>query len=140
MQQKQPNNPLHGVKLETVVTELVDHFGWQTLAERININCFKSDPSVKSSLKFLRKTPWARDKVEALYLATLTNSFTKTAAATRNKTNRSNEETAQSPKTAQSKQTAQSGKTAPSDKTTRSKQASPDDSKPKPNVNPWGNR
>ncbi|MGO3345828.1 MAG: VF530 family DNA-binding protein [Marinomonas sp.] len=64
----QVNNPLHGLKLEKIVTDLVTHFGWEELAIRININCFKSDPSVKSSLKFLRKTPWARDKVEALYL------------------------------------------------------------------------
>ena len=67
----QPNNPLHGITLETVVTELVKHFGWVSLAERININCFKSDPSIKSSLKFLRKTQWARVKVEALYVTTL---------------------------------------------------------------------
>ena len=66
----QANNPLHGVKLEKIVTHLVEHYGWEELAIRININCFKSDPSVKSSLKFLRKTPWARDKVEALFLET----------------------------------------------------------------------
>ncbi|QUX94601.1 transporter [Marinomonas sp. CT5] len=66
----QANNPLHGVKLEKVVTDLVEHYGWEELAIRININCFKSDPSVKSSLKFLRKTPWARDKVESLFLDT----------------------------------------------------------------------
>lgn len=66
----QVNNPLHGVKLEKIVTDLVAHYGWEELAIRININCFKSDPSVKSSLKFLRKTPWARDKVEALFLDT----------------------------------------------------------------------
>ncbi|SEQ53775.1 Uncharacterized conserved protein [Neolewinella agarilytica] len=64
----QPNNPLHGVKLATIVESLVEHYGWETLATKININCFKSNPSVKSSLKFLRRTPWARDKVEALYL------------------------------------------------------------------------
>lgn len=64
----QVNNPLHGVKLEKIVTDLVEHYGWEELSIRININCFKSDPSVKSSLKFLRKTPWARDKVEALFL------------------------------------------------------------------------
>ena len=66
----QVNNPLHGIKLEKIVTDLVAHYGWEELAIRININCFKSDPSVKSSLKFLRKTPWARDKVEALFLET----------------------------------------------------------------------
>jgi uncharacterized protein (DUF2132 family) len=66
----QPNNPLHGVTLETVVTKLADRYGWDGLAQRININCFKSDPSIKSSLKFLRKTQWARDKVESLYIST----------------------------------------------------------------------
>ncbi|MBD5769566.1 VF530 family protein [Marinomonas colpomeniae] len=70
MSETQANNPLHGIKLEKVVTDLVEHYGWEELAIRININCFKSDPSVKSSLKFLRKTPWARDKVEALFLET----------------------------------------------------------------------
>ena len=66
----QANNPLHGVTLEKVVTSLEDYYGWNGLAERININCFKKDPSVKSSLKFLRKTPWAREKVEQLYIHT----------------------------------------------------------------------
>ncbi|MGO2511105.1 MULTISPECIES: VF530 family DNA-binding protein [Marinomonas] len=69
----QVNNPLHGVKLEKVVTDLVEHYGWEELSIRININCFKSDPSVKSSLKFLRKTPWAREKVEALFLETFSS-------------------------------------------------------------------
>lgn len=64
----QPKNPLHGVTLEQIVTALVDHFGWPALAQQIDINCFKIDPSVKSSLKFLRKTPWARQKVEELYV------------------------------------------------------------------------
>ena len=68
MSDDQQNNPLHGVTLESVVVKLVEHYGWEELANRININCFKSDPSVKSSLKFLRKTPWARQKVEELYL------------------------------------------------------------------------
>ena len=62
------NDPLHGKTLETIVTFLVDHFGWEDLALQININCFKSNPSVKSSLTFLRKTPWARKKVEDLYI------------------------------------------------------------------------
>ncbi len=66
----QPNNPLHGVTLETVVTQLVEHYGWEELGDRIRINCFISDPSIKSSLKFLRKTPWAREKVEALFIDT----------------------------------------------------------------------
>ena len=64
----QPKNPLHGITLETIVSELVEFFGWQDLAERIPIRCFSSDPSIASSLKFLRKTPWARAKVESLYL------------------------------------------------------------------------
>jgi uncharacterized protein (DUF2132 family) len=66
----QQNNPLHGITLENIVTQLVDYYGWDKLAQRVNINCFKSDPSVKSSLKFLRRTPWARAEVESLYLAT----------------------------------------------------------------------
>ncbi|MGI9275169.1 MAG: VF530 family DNA-binding protein [Endozoicomonas sp.] len=72
MTQQQPNNPLHGITLEQVVTRLVEHFGWDELGSRINIRCFNSDPSIKSSLKFLRKTPWARKKVEDLYIAILT--------------------------------------------------------------------
>ena len=64
----QPRNPLHGVTLEQMLTELVAHFGWAGLGERIALRCFTSDPSVSSSLKFLRKTPWAREKVEGLYL------------------------------------------------------------------------
>lgn len=70
MSHAQPNNPLHGLTLEKIVTRLVEHYDWDGLAERIDINCFKSDPSIKSSLKFLRKTQWARDKVEDLYLST----------------------------------------------------------------------
>ncbi|QQZ29042.1 MULTISPECIES: VF530 family DNA-binding protein [Thiothrix] len=65
--QKQNNNPLHGLTLQTILTELVDYFGWEGLAERIPVRCFASDPSMASSLKFLRKTPWAREKVEGLY-------------------------------------------------------------------------
>lgn len=61
---------LHGVTLEALLTRLVDHYGWDELGKRIDINCFISDPSIKSSLKFLRKTPWARKKVEELYLDT----------------------------------------------------------------------
>ena len=70
MSEEQPNNPLHGVTLEKVVMRLQKHYGWKGLAQRVNINCFKKDPSIKSSLKFLRKTQWARDKVEHLYIAT----------------------------------------------------------------------
>jgi len=66
----QPNNPLHGIKLADIVERLVDHYGWEELGDRIDINCFQVDPSVKSSLKFLRKQQWARDKVERLYIDT----------------------------------------------------------------------
>lgn len=69
--QNQHNNPLHGITLETVVRALEAKFGWAELAARIPVRCFSNDPSIASSLKFLRKTPWARDKVEALYLLTL---------------------------------------------------------------------
>ena len=68
MEKMQPNNPLHGKTLEMILTELVERHGWAGLAERIPINCFSSDPSIKSSLVFLRRTPWARSKVEAFYL------------------------------------------------------------------------
>ncbi len=64
-------DPLHGVTLEMQINSLVAQYGWEELGKRININCFKSDPSVKSSLKFLRRTPWARAEVEALYLDSL---------------------------------------------------------------------
>jgi uncharacterized protein (DUF2132 family) len=70
MTNEQPNNPLHGLSLEKIVTRLFEHYGWDGLAARIKINCFISDPSIKSSLKFLRKTPWARGKVEMLYVST----------------------------------------------------------------------
>lgn len=70
MSTEQPNNPLHGVKLAEILDYLVDFYGWKGLDERIKINCFHSNPSIKSSLKFLRKTQWARDKVEKLYLDT----------------------------------------------------------------------
>ena len=65
---EQPNNPLHGVKLLDILERLVEKYGWEELGDRINIRCFTHDPSIKSSLKFLRKTPWAREKVERLYL------------------------------------------------------------------------
>ncbi len=70
MSSEQPNNPLHGLTLETIVTKLVDFYGYPKLAKQIDIRCFKEDPSIKSSLKFLRKTPWARTKVEQLYIET----------------------------------------------------------------------
>ncbi len=64
----QANNPLHGIKLADLLNDLVDHYGWEELGARIDIRCFNHDPSIKSSLKFLRQTPWAREKVEHLYL------------------------------------------------------------------------
>lgn len=64
----QPRNPLHGVTLEAMVTQLADHYGWIGLGQRIPVRCFTHEPSLGSSLRFLRKTPWARDKVESLYL------------------------------------------------------------------------
>jgi len=69
MSANKSKDPLHGITLEAVVIALVEHYGWQELSQRININCFKSDPSIKSSLKYLRKTQWARNKVEALYIS-----------------------------------------------------------------------
>ena len=68
LSEEQPRNPLHGITLEQIVTELVAHFGWAELGQQINIRCFNENPSIPSSLKFLRKTPWARAKVESLYL------------------------------------------------------------------------
>jgi uncharacterized protein (DUF2132 family) len=70
MSERQANNPLHGITLAEVLSRLVAHYGWEGLGARIRINCFTSDPSLQSSLKFLRKTPWAREKVEKLYVAT----------------------------------------------------------------------
>ena len=67
----QPNNPLHGLRLDTILEQLVAHYGWKELGERITIRCFTHDPSISSSLKFLRKTPWARERVEGLYLKML---------------------------------------------------------------------
>ena len=67
---EQPKNPLHGLTLQVILTELVAYYGWARLAELIPINCFRSNPSVRSSLTFLRRTPWARTRVEELYLAT----------------------------------------------------------------------
>lgn len=73
MEQTQPNNPLHGVTLETMLQHLVTEYGWEVMGARINIRCFNHDPSIKSSLAFLRKTPWARTKVEKMYLRSLRN-------------------------------------------------------------------
>ena len=72
MKQEQPNNPLHGLTLEKILTKLVEQYGWRELGKTIPINCFRNDPSIKSSLKFLRKTDWARKKVEDLYISTFT--------------------------------------------------------------------
>lgn len=66
--EKHKNNPLHGINLKQIMNELVDQYGWDGLGERINIRCFNYDPSINSCLKFLRKTPWARTKVENLYM------------------------------------------------------------------------
>lgn len=71
MAKEQANNPLHGMTLEKIVVSLQDFYGWEGLGERIEIRCFNENPSVKSSLKFLRKTPWARKKVEDLFVYTL---------------------------------------------------------------------
>lgn len=71
IKEQQPNNPLHGVKLKDILEFLVKEYGWEDLGQIIDINCFNHEPSIKSSLTFLRKTPWARDKVEALYLKTI---------------------------------------------------------------------
>jgi uncharacterized protein (DUF2132 family) len=70
MSEKQTNNPLHGLTLEAILTRLVARYGWAELGQIIEIRCFNLDPSVVSSLKFLRRTPWAREKVEALYIST----------------------------------------------------------------------
>jgi len=70
MEDKNKNNPMHGITLEMVINSLVEDYGWDNLGKRIDIRCFKHDPSVKSSLKFLRRTPWARTKVENLYIDT----------------------------------------------------------------------
>jgi len=68
MTNHQPNDPLHGVTLEMILTQLVKHYGWEEMGRTVRIKCFTNDPSIKSSLQFLRRTPWARSKVEALYL------------------------------------------------------------------------
>ncbi len=73
MSTEQPNNPLHNIKLAEILQFLVSEYGWEELGERIKINCFKSNPTIKSSLNFLRKTPWAREKVEKLYLKSIKN-------------------------------------------------------------------
>ena len=71
MENTQSNSPLHGVTLELILNHLVKEYGWEKMAERVNIKCFQNDPSIKSSLTFLRKTPWAREKVERMYVYSL---------------------------------------------------------------------
>jgi uncharacterized protein (DUF2132 family) len=68
MTDHKPNDPLHGISLETILTRLVEHYGWETMGRLIDIRCFHNFPSIRSSLQFLRKTPWARTKVERMYL------------------------------------------------------------------------
>lgn len=75
MKNSQANNPLHGKTLEMIINALVDYYGWEHLGIKLNIRCFNENPSVKSSLAFLRKTPWAREKVETMYLGILPNVF-----------------------------------------------------------------
>ena len=77
MTNRQANNPLHGITLEVLVTRLVEHYGWTELGRLIEIKCFTDNPSIKSSLKFLRKTPWAREKVEELYINTQNSPWKK---------------------------------------------------------------
>lgn len=73
MSDQQPNNPMHGVKLADILEYLVEEYGWEDLGRQINIRCFNNDPSIKSSLKFLRRTPWAREEVEFLYRKSIRN-------------------------------------------------------------------
>ena len=86
MNQTQANNPLHGLTLEMILNDLTAHYGWEELGRRIAIRCFNQDPSIASSLKFLRRTPWARAQVEALYLDTV-KSLPKTASTATNRKN-----------------------------------------------------
>ena len=73
MSNEHKNNPLHGVTLKMIMTELVEHYGWDTLSEFVNIRCLQYDPSINSCLKFLRKTPWAREKIEKVYIVMMKN-------------------------------------------------------------------
>jgi len=77
MKDIQPNNPLHGITLERLLNELVSFYGWDALGRQVDIRCFTHDPSVSSSLKFLRRTPWARERVESLYIDMLTHAAHK---------------------------------------------------------------
>jgi len=87
----QPRNPLHGVTLERMLNELVEHFGWEAMGRRIRIGCFTTDASIASSLKFLRKTPWARDKVENMYLFMLREQARQQRRMARNTSNDDND-------------------------------------------------
>ncbi len=78
MTDRRSNDPLHGITLEMILTRLVEHYGWEEMGRMVRIRCFNNDPSIKSSLQFLRKTPWARSKVEALYLNYLRESSKRT--------------------------------------------------------------
>ena len=74
-ERQHPNNPLHGKTLESILKFLLETYGWEELGQQVKINCFLKDPSIKSSLTFLRKTPWAREKVEGLYLETISRNY-----------------------------------------------------------------
>ena len=82
MTDKKSNDPFHNVTLEMILTGLVEHYGWEAMGRMINIRCFNNDPSIRSSLQFLRRTPWARSKVEALYLRYMRESSKQTIDAT----------------------------------------------------------
>jgi uncharacterized protein (DUF2132 family) len=86
MNMSQANNPLHGLTLEMILNDLATRYGWEELGRRIDIRCFNQDPSIASSLKFLRRTPWARAQVEALYLETV-KKLPKTASTATNRKN-----------------------------------------------------
>lgn len=94
----QPNNPLHGITLEMIITQLVDQYGWAELGKRIPIKCFTDNPSIKSSLKFLRQTPWARTKVEDLYLKSISKWKGETAMSSSGKKDKGNKEQKKKPK------------------------------------------
>jgi len=85
MNMSQPNNPLHGLTLEMILNDLTAYYGWEELGRRIDVRCFNQDPSIASSLKFLRRTPWARAQVEALYLETVRNLPNTASTATNRK-------------------------------------------------------
>lgn len=116
----QPNDPLHGITLEQILIKLHDKYGWEGLASRIDIKCFKKDPSIKSSLKFLRKTPWARSKVESLYVM---------AFYLNNR-----------PKTRGGKNTRNSARGDLKEKRSLTKKPSPQSVPKRPSTDPWGTK